>query len=619
MKMLIDKQQGSRWTLVVIVVACIGSYIMSLSNGYAIDDQLINKSNPYVSQGIAGIDDIFTSPMGFYEGKGYEFRPISTAVFALEHELFGENPRLSHLINLLIYTLACCLLYLVLSRLQWQNETHWTFWTTLIFAVHPLHSEVVNNLKNRDELLAFLFALISFWYVLSFLNRNNAIWLLLAAISMSIAIFSKVSAVPVILIIPFVLWFTKKASLKKSLSVFLVLFAFGWLRNLWMNLKLGGSLERDYAFYENPLFFSSSVGEFVSTAFASLYFYFKMLVYPYPLISYYGYNQAPAGDWTSFQTILGLLLSLSILVILINRRKKRDLLNLGLCLWILSIVPYTNLLMPAPGVVAERFAFLSVLGFGMLVCHWFAGASSFRVNRKVIAALLICLVAMVYDNYRSMQWKDSFTLFQSDLANAPKSAKLHFLLADQYQLKAREATNTEAEDFYQRAIEGYKKVVEIDPTYSNAHNVMGMVYYNALNSPGQAIPQFQKALELKPQSASVLYNLASAYRETGDLQRAASYFAKSIQQGRTDYLTHAQLSNLLMRLGQFATVVAINENADFEGNKDQLLTFTGLAQLQLGDTLSALKNLEEALLLSPDNQLLKNEILKIRQAQKDGR
>ncbi|MCE7996939.1 MAG: tetratricopeptide repeat protein [Roseivirga sp.] len=615
MKLSVEKQWGNKWPLIVIAVACLGSYFMSLSNGYAIDDQLINSANPYVSQGIAGIGDIFLSPMGFYEGKGFEFRPIATSTFALEYELFGENPRISHLINLLIYTLACCLLYLTLRQLGWKNETYWAFWAVLIFAVHPMHSEVVNNLKNRDELLAFLLGLISFWYAIKFLHTNKGIWLMLAGFSMSIAIFSKVSAVPMVLIIPFVLWFVKRASLQRALGIFVTLFTFGWLRNLWMNLKLGGNLERGYAFYENPLFFSESAAEFVSTAFASICFYFKMVVYPYPLVSYYGYNQAPTGDWLSIETILGLVLCLIILVILIWRRKQRDLLNLGLCLWVIAIAPYTNLLIPAPGVVAERFAFLSVLGFGMVVSHWVSRAPA----GKVITVSLICLVAMGYDNYRSSEWKDSFTLFKADVNRAPKSAKLHFLLADQYQQKAKEAGATEAEGFYHRAIEGYQKAVEIDPTYSNAYNVMGMVYYNNLNSPGQAIPQFQKALKLKPQSASVLYNLASAYREAGDLKQAASYFAKSIQQGRKDYLTHAQLSDLLMKLGQFRTVVAINQNADFEANKDQLLTFTGLAQLHLGDTISALKNLEEALLLSPGSQLLKNEILKVRQSQKNGR
>jgi hypothetical protein len=73
----------------------------------------------------------------------------------------------------------------------------------LIFAVHPIHTEVVNSLKNRDELLALFFALLSFSILIkqSF-NEKKYLWFLFFCIFLICSVLSKKSSIPIFFCAP---------------------------------------------------------------------------------------------------------------------------------------------------------------------------------------------------------------------------------------------------------------------------------------------------------------------------------------------------------------------------------------------------------------------------------
>src|SRR5690606_31004030 len=75
---------------------------------------------------------------------------------------------------------------------------------TLLFAAHTAHTEVVCNIKCRDEIFALLFSLLAFQCAL-----NGAVkswkWLLLIPFLFTLALMSKVSVLAFILLIPVLL------------------------------------------------------------------------------------------------------------------------------------------------------------------------------------------------------------------------------------------------------------------------------------------------------------------------------------------------------------------------------------------------------------------------------
>ena len=82
---------------------------------------------------------------------------------------------------------------------------------------------------------------------------------------------------------------------------------------------------------------------------------------------------------------------------------------------------------------------------------------------------------------------------------------------------------TKQPDAHQRAVENFKKAIDLDPKYASAYNGLGA----ALRMAGDldaAIDCWKKAVELKPDFSFPLYNLGLAYLAKGDKAQALNYF-----------------------------------------------------------------------------------------------
>jgi hypothetical protein len=181
-------------------------FINSIPNKYNLDDELVTINHRLTSKGVAAIPEIFTSPYYMDQsGYSYEYRPVVLASFAIEHQLFGDNPYVSHFFNVLLYALACLLLFQVLSLVLKNYSVLLPLGISLLFAAHPAHTEVVCGIKNRDEILGLLFSLLSLSFALKSLKAGRS-WLILpVAILFMLALMSKVTVVSFALIIPLAL------------------------------------------------------------------------------------------------------------------------------------------------------------------------------------------------------------------------------------------------------------------------------------------------------------------------------------------------------------------------------------------------------------------------------
>ena len=145
-------------------------YSNTIFNDYNLDDTLVTQNHVVTSQGMSldNIARIFTQP--YYQdnmGYSYGYRPLTTLSFAVEHTLWGDNPHLSHFINLILYSLLCSLLLLTLERMLKGYNICLPLAATAIFVCHPMHTEVVASIKNRDEIFSFLGGLLVLYTMLS--------------------------------------------------------------------------------------------------------------------------------------------------------------------------------------------------------------------------------------------------------------------------------------------------------------------------------------------------------------------------------------------------------------------------------------------------------------------
>ena len=192
-------------------------YADTLDLKYTLDDSMIITENSFTKKGFSGMVEIFTNDafVGFL-GKnnllpGGRYRPLSQAMFAIEKEFFGFNPFMGHLINILWYAFTCMLLYIVLMKLfknvasvQWYLTI--PFIASLLFAAHPLHTEVVANIKGRDEILCLFFSLLTVYFILQYLEKRKIYLLVVNLFLFLLAILSKENAFTFLAVIPLIMY-----------------------------------------------------------------------------------------------------------------------------------------------------------------------------------------------------------------------------------------------------------------------------------------------------------------------------------------------------------------------------------------------------------------------------
>ncbi|MCW5906390.1 MAG: tetratricopeptide repeat protein [Chitinophagales bacterium] len=211
---------AAKYPLRVILLLTVIAYANTLFNDYNLDDELVTRNHRLTAKGFEAIGDIFKEP--YYKdamGYAYEYRPIVLLTFAIEHQLFGESPFVSHTINLLLYLILLIILYKTLCVLLVNMSHYVAFAITLLYALHPIHTEVVASIKCRDELLALLLGLLSLSFTLKFIDTSKWYWVPLSLIMLILGCLSKQSAIPFAVLIPIALILTRNLSIYKLLLV----------------------------------------------------------------------------------------------------------------------------------------------------------------------------------------------------------------------------------------------------------------------------------------------------------------------------------------------------------------------------------------------------------------
>jgi hypothetical protein len=144
---------ATTWLAVALAAAALLSAAPGLGNGFVYDDVPIIVENPIVHE-LSLAPRVWTSG---YWPSGLLYRPLAIQLFALEWAVGGGSPVVFHIVNTLL-GLATAFLFWRLAR---RLLPPWPAWVgALLFAVHPVHVEVVGNAVGQTELLATAFALL---------------------------------------------------------------------------------------------------------------------------------------------------------------------------------------------------------------------------------------------------------------------------------------------------------------------------------------------------------------------------------------------------------------------------------------------------------------------------
>jgi hypothetical protein len=146
-------------------------YYPTLKYGFVMDDGAVIIDNKTVKRGTEAIVQLFKES-SVYGSTGENFgtyRPFVMAMFAYEYSIAKGSPYIHHFLNVLFYSVCCVVVYITLRKFLKKFNPFIPLIAILLFIVHPVHTEVVANIKSRDEIMSMLFL---FLIILN--NRNEA-------------------------------------------------------------------------------------------------------------------------------------------------------------------------------------------------------------------------------------------------------------------------------------------------------------------------------------------------------------------------------------------------------------------------------------------------------------
>jgi tetratricopeptide (TPR) repeat protein len=172
----------------LVSLLTIAIYGNTIQHDFTWDDQLVISQNTATMKGLEGLSEIWTSYAYLQDRPVY--RPVPQSIHAILWEISPNTPALHHLANLFFFILCCFAFYRAL-RVYFEDFNPWLlFFITLLFVLHPIHTEVVANCKSLDEILSLLFSLYALLFIKT-LKPQNLLWGILFFI---LALLSKISA-----------------------------------------------------------------------------------------------------------------------------------------------------------------------------------------------------------------------------------------------------------------------------------------------------------------------------------------------------------------------------------------------------------------------------------------
>ena len=547
-------------------------YMNTYSNEYALDDNLIIVKNEYVYEGLAGLGDIMTKDAfdsytkqanSSNQLSGGRYRPLSIATFAIEQQFFGaiptdkvdsvvsyartpgpqetkllNNMHVRHVLNVFWYALCVITLLYFLRYIVFKNDPMIALIAAVIFTIHPIHTEVVANVKSRDEIMSLFFICCTFIFAFRY-NERNKKWLLVAGLlSYLLAFLSKEYAVTLLVLLPLAFYLFNNYTISKSLSATLpylaVIAVYAALR---LHAVQPGTGETSTDVWNNPYALAGG-GEKLATEIATNLNYLKLLLFPHPLTSDYSYNHIPYKNFGHPLVWLSIMVHCALFIGLVYFFRKRHVICFAIAFYLFNLLLISNIIFDIGATMGERLIFHSSVGFAIALAFLLFKGTEKVLPGKSGATLLVSLmlVIILMSGFavikRNADWKNNFTLFTSDIKIVPNSLLVNANLGVAYIDIADTAKDTaEKKKLLREGITLLYKALTLQTTCISARINKGLGYFR-LEEPDSAKASFDKVLQLYPtypKLPELYYNLGVLYFKRAQYAQAAGLWKTTLK------------------------------------------------------------------------------------------
>src|SRR5436190_883020 len=590
-----EKKLKYRFAFFIAIIAFI-IYAHSVSFGYVYDDRTVTVQNRMVTAGVDSIGVIFKSDYwyGFSENEdmikedksGVIYRPVSLVMFALEWELFSDTPAIGHLMNVLFYAATCFLLFLVLVHLFKGYHLAVPFICALLYTVHPVHTEVVSNIKSRDEIMCMFFGVLSALMFLRYNLSNQLKFLIAGTAAFFLSLLSKETGITFLVAIPLILFFSQGLQLKKlSVNLLGLVIMTGLYFFIKAQLNIGISTAGRIDFFDNIMVTANGFSERYGTAFYILLKYLAIQIFPHPLVSDYSYAQLEVKALTDVTALFSLLIHAAAGIYALLGIRKRKLASFAILFYLVTLAPVANIFFLVASNMAERFLYIPSLGICVLltlllvrlfktnpVTASLQPVANYLSSKKSLLTAAIVLAALfsLKTFFRSSDWKSDVSLFGNDVKNSPKSARLHYgygaaMIAA---IDSAKLTLPEVDAIVDEGIGEIQSALAIYPQYANAYYIIAIVQKDRKQYAASA-DNMLKAIQYYPAKNPTFYkSLGYIYLKSGNYQNSIAVIDTflAMKPATADVLNNKGSS--LYEMKRYDEALAVFLKADSLNSKD---------------------------------------------------
>lgn len=494
---------------ILIALLCVLVYANSLFNGFVYDDWDLVVRNPWLQKG--PFSDAFRS--GYWEstrGGSFYYRPVVSISYWIDHEIWGLNPLGYHLRNVALHVAASILVLLL--GVRWLGSRAGAFAAAALFAVHPVHTQSVTWIAGRTDLLATVFFLLALLLMQKGVERvsglpgvtddsassargGTAAFVLAGLAALALALLSKEMAVTFPAVLALHALHVSRRKGGAALAVWLAPAAGAILvTGAWLALRvlLVGSA---VGFADDPHAWWHPEDGTASRLLAVpliLAFYLRRILFPWWL----GFESGiePVSSVASPMVWVAAAGVVLLIVLGWRLRRRNAAVPFGIAWGLTTLLPVVNL-HPVFESAMEHFAYLPSVGFTVAAAA--TGAALIRRTEARIG-LLIALIVILGGRTvaRNGEWHDEETFWRVTVRDTPSARawnNLGLLLRGRGDIHG--------------AAEALEKVLRLRPDLPSSHSNLGVVEA-ALGRRQRALERFRKALELDPGHADALFNMA---------------------------------------------------------------------------------------------------------------
>jgi protein O-mannosyl-transferase len=575
-----------------LIAACFAFmlYANTIRNDYALDDYSAVTINRFVQQGFAGIPDLLKVDFWHFSNMklGY-YRPLSLITFAMEYQFFGANPHVSHFFNAMLFAITVFLVFILMSRIFHSMNLLFPLIISLLFAAHPIHTEIVGNIKGRDELLSFLNLMAMLYFATRYSLDKKIYCLVLGILFFYLALLSKETAMMGILLLPLVLFYSGKKSLKQVVLQVLPYIFILFLFFVQKRAALGATP----AVVPTDMINYPYAGDAVkySSAFMLFLFSLRMLVFPHPLRYDYSYNQLPACQWNDPWVLAGLGVFFALIAGSIFLVKQKRIMGFAIGFFLITVIPMMAFTLLRGGIFAERNLFAPSLGFSVAMTLILSGICFYNFNLTelpdnktswqslsrswspetfrrlfsgpVASSISLLFLVIIYTGalstltiHRNPAWKDSLTLFTTDLKTGEHSAQNQLHYGSSNIIKAVAETDDRKKDsLVNLGMTSIRNALRIFPSFGDAYFryaygfEVKMSYQQDMKNVDSAIWYFSKATELVPALSDSYRHLGIIYEWLQRFDVASYYYNKAFEINPTSLEAKAKADELRVTRG----------------------------------------------------------------------